>query len=404
MPVSQKTEHKRPLLTIHEAKLLFIVFVVWRAALFFFGWLAQYVFRYAPSFPYADSILLPSQLPQWLYSWANFDGVHYLTIAEKGYVGTGLIQAFFPLLPAILMRGISLLFGGQLHLLAFGLVLTNIFALLSVWVWFAFLRDQLSERSAWFGTLLLLCFPTSFFFGALYTESLFFLTVIGAFLAARRQHWALAGVLTILATSTRVVGIFLVPALCVELWIQWRSTHTTQLTDFLKERWQSICWIVLGSAGLLGYMGFLWRTFGDPIYFLHVQSEFGAGRSEGFVIYPQVIWRSIKMLLTVVPDSWRYYTLVLEFFAGSLGMIALLLAAVKTRISYVLFALGAFVLPTLTGTFSSMPRYILVCFPIYLLIIRLTEGRPRLQWIILGMSAISLVLNCMLFIQGYWVS
>lgn len=372
--------------------------------LFLCGWIAQFLFTYAPSFPYADSILAPSQLPQWIYSWANFDGVHYLTIAEKGYLGTGLIQAFFPLLPAIFMRGISLLFGGQIHLLAFGLFLTNAFALLSVIVWFAFLKQQFSLRSAWFGTVLLLVFPTSFFFGALYTESLFFLCVIGAFLSAERHNWLLAGVFTACATATRIVGIFLVPALLIDLWLQWREFHKPQLREFLSSQWRSVCWIAFGSIGLIGYMVYLWHTFGDPIYFLHVQSEFGAGRSEGLVIYPQVVWRSLKMLFTVVPDSWRYYTLVLEFLAGCLGLVGLLFAAVKSRISYSIFALGAFALPTLTGTFSSMPRYILICFPLYLLIIRLTERRPRLQWCILVISAVSMVLNCMLFIQGYWVS
>lgn len=401
------------LLTKNELKKLFAVFVMWRAVLFIVGAFARTVLAYHPSFPYADSILAPSHLPQWLYSWANFDGVHYLTIAEKGYVGTGLIQAFFPLLPFILMRGIYLLFGGHINLILLGLSLTNSAALLSIILWFAFLKHQLSTRAAWLGVFLLLCFPTSLFFGALYTESLFFAAVIGAFLAARLHYWKIASVLTVIATATRIVGIFLVPALCIELWLQWRERQSKEnvrqpilqlLRKFLQSDWQKVSWILLGSIGLIGYMLYLWKTFGDPLYFLHVQSEFGAGRSEAFVIYPQVLWRAWKILLTVPPTTLRYYTAVLEFLAGSLGLLALLYSALKTRISYVLFALGAFFMPTFTGTFSSMPRYILVCFPIYLVAINLLQNRPRLKYIVLFVGALSVVINCILFIQGYWLS
>lgn len=162
--------------------------------------------------------------------------------------------------------------------------------------------------------------------------------------------------------------------------------------------------VLVGSLGLIGYMAYLAKTFGDPLYFLHVQSEFGAGRTEGFVSYPQVLWRSIKILLTAEPWTLRYYTYVLEFLAGFIGLIGLLVASMKVRLSYIIFALGAFFTPTFTGTFSSMPRYILVCFPLYFILMNLLVDRPRLRTIILGVFSISLVVNTVMFIQGYWLS
>jgi hypothetical protein len=397
----------------HDLVKLCFVFFVWRIALFGVGAFADFALVYAPTFPYADSLLTQYHSPRWLYSWANFDGVHYLTIAEKGYVGTGLIQAFFPFLPYVLLRSLFLLSQGSINTLVVGLFITNAFALALTVVWFYFLKKLVNRRFAWLGAVILLTFPTSLFYGALYTESLFMLTIIGAFWAAKTNRWWLVSILTMIATATRVVGIFLLPALVVEAWLLWqeaqpektlRQSLVRQLSLFFRQKWLQLLWIGAGSLGILVYMKFLFDEFRDPLYFLHVQNEFGAGRQEGVVFYPQVVWRSIKILLTLQGSNVRYYTAVLEFLAGTVGLLGLLISAKYVRISYVLFSLGAFFLPTVTGTFSSMPRYILVCFPLYLLLTMALSRYPKIQIIALAISTFFLVVNTVIFIQGYWLS
>ena len=55
------------------------------------------------------------------------------------------------------------------------------------------------------------CFPTSLFFTAVYTESMFLMLSVAALLCARIRRWWLAGVLwECLAALTRSHGIFLV--------------------------------------------------------------------------------------------------------------------------------------------------------------------------------------------------
>lgn len=393
--------------------LLILTFLIWRASLFAVGILADSIFVYAPSFPYADSLLTVYHLPRWLFSWANFDGVHYLTIAEKGYIGTGLIQAFFPFFPYVILRTLYVIFGQSLNTLLVGLLVTNGAFLASMLVWYKLLRTSYNQKMAWIGVMVLLLFPLSFYYVALYTESIFFLLIISIFYAARIRSWYLVSVLTVLATATRVVGIFLVPALVIELWQQWREKQNlatlqlpyhVQAQRFIQQQFKQIALIGLGSLGLFAYMTYLYATFGDWLYFLHVQSEFGGGRSEGFISYPQVLWRYIRILFTVDVWTWRYYSIVLEFLAGTVGLLYILIALKKVRLSYVIFALGAFFMPTLTGTFSSMPRYILVCFPLYLLIVHTISNRPRVKAILFILSALALAVNTMLFIQGYWIS
>jgi hypothetical protein len=151
-------------------------------------------------------------------------------------------------------------------------------------------------------------------------------------------------------------------------------------------------------------MFFLYLNFHDPLYFVHVQSEFGAGRQETIILYPQVVWRYIKILLTARPFDLRYFAYVQEFVAGTLGLVGLLVAVRKVRPSYSVFALSAFLLPTLTGTFSSMSRYLLICFPLYFLLTFLVQKWPKLGIVWMAVSTLLLVINTVLFIQGYWVA
>ena len=62
-----------------------------------------------------------------------------------------------------------------------------------------------ARRSA----LYLAIFPTAFFFLAAYTESLFLLLTLAAFLLAHERRWWLAGVMGLLASLTRLQGIVL---------------------------------------------------------------------------------------------------------------------------------------------------------------------------------------------------
>ncbi len=387
-----------------------IIFLIWRAGLFLISYFADSVLLYAPSFPYADGILDTYNLPRWVYSWANFDGVHYLTIIKNGYHGAAYIQAFFPLYPLL-----SVLF--QLFInntLLATLFVSNISFVLFLIIWYLFLQQNYSSKIAQYGVLSLLLFPTSFFFASSYTESLFLLFVIGSFWSVQQKRYWLAAGCIALASATRITGILLLPAVLFEIVFtdtKWslslkilQKTIEKQLHKW-RRHIKPIGIVSLGAVGLLSYMYYLYREFGDPVYFFHVQSEFGGGvRQETLVSYPQVIFRYIKILLTARPFDFKYFSYVQEFVVGIIGLLTILYSANKARLSYIIFSVLAFLLPTLTGTFSSMPRYILVCFPIFILLATWAEKSKifRYTWFI-G-SSILLILNTILFIQGYWVA
>jgi len=364
---------------------------------------------YQPSFPYAYTILPDFGVPQWLYSWANFDGVHYITIVDHGYVGTGLIQAFFPVFP-LLVRVMSLALPSTL--LA-GLVTANLAAVGLALIWFALAKDIGGRTFAWWSLACLFLFPTSFYLGAYYTESIFLSLVAASFLAARHKYWWVAGGLVALASATRVVGVLLVPSLLLMLlqqqlsqksprrWQNW--VRATQ--QMLTEHFPAVVAITMGIMGLLAYMLYLQIEFNDSLYFFHVQNEFGGIRQENLVMYPQVLWRAVKILLTVSPTSWLYLVYVQEFVVGLVGLAAILWSFTKTKWwPYSLFSLGVLVVPTLTGTFSSLPRYALVSLALFLWLPWVTRSRPWVLVIYLLCSSLLLLINTVLFIQGYWVA
>ncbi|OGJ37782.1 MAG: hypothetical protein A2383_01700 [Candidatus Pacebacteria bacterium RIFOXYB1_FULL_39_46] len=367
--------------------------IAWRLGLFLLSALAGFWLVYDPSFPYAIELLNSFALPRWFYSWANFDGVHYLMIAQQGYLGTGLIQAFFPIFPLLLRCLPSLLVGG--------LILNTILTTILIVVFFELIKLDHSVKVAHWSIIALLLFPTSFFLGALYTEAVFLSLVMGSFLLARQKKWLWAGILAGIASATRIIGIFLWPALLVELWWQAREIN---LSEFLKQHLQKIGLISLGSLGLLSYMFYLWQVFGDPLYFLHVQQEFGTGRQESLVLFPQVLWRYAKILWTARPFDWKYFSYAQELFL-SLGVLgSLLVFFKKIRPSYLVFSLLAFFLPTVTGTLSSMPRYVLICFPIFILLGKFYLKNKLWRVLLLTISITLLIINTILFIQGYWVA
>ena len=150
-------------------------------------------------------------------------------------------------------------------------------------------------------------------------------------------------------------------------------------------------------------MRFLQINFNDSLIFFHNQPFFGVSRPEGkIVLLYQVLFRYFKMILTTKLDP-LYFTVWLEFLAVA-GFIFLLIKSylVKIRRSYLVFSLLTLLAPTLIGTFSSLPSYVLVLFPcfIYLGMIKSAKTRVIIQVIFI----LSAIFSVLLFFNGYWVA
>lgn len=338
--------------------------------------------------------------------WANFDGVHYLAIAQNGYMR--LQEAFFPLYPLLIGFLARTIFLGN-YLWA-GLFISHLSFIIALFIFYKLISLDFNQRQTKLAIFGLLIFPTSFFFGSVYTESLFLMLILASFYAARKEKWFWAGALGGLAAATKLVGIFLLPALLWEWWQQ--NNFKFQIpaslaggSNFkLTVRSYQLLWLLIIPLGLISYMWYLNNLVGDPSAFIHAQPAFGAQRTSGEIIFlPQVYWRYLKIFSTVPIMNYDFWIAVLEVFAFSVVILTLIWFWKKeVRRSYLIFSFLALIGPTLTGTFSSIPRYVLVLFPI-LFIYGLIMRRKTVV-LIYALSSILLVLLTALFTRGFFVA
>jgi len=291
-------------------KFIIILFLIWRVLSLGVMYFSTTKFSHNSNFPqyFGCGIDVWQENPL-ICSLSNFDGVHYLGISQLGYADYE--QAFFPLYP-VLIRFLGEVLGGN-YLLA-GLFISNICFFASLFLLYKLVRLDFSDKTARWTVVFLILFPTSFFFGAVYTESLFLMLVLFSFWAARTNRWWLAGIAGLLASGTRFVGIFLLPALfllpvllfeCVKQ-VQDKKTKVIKLLAFrLFDRkmpgglgvCHSFFYLLMIPLGLIIYMVYLSNTTGDPLNFIHSQSIW---QRESFVILPQVFWRYLKKVFLYI--------------------------------------------------------------------------------------------------------
>ncbi len=382
------------------------LFILWRLFDFLIIFFSQKIIPYLGFFPYGDQ-LLKFDLPSWIYALANFDGLHYLSIARDGYAQYE--QAFFPLYP-ILIKFLTPFFSN--NQLITGLAISNAsfflgLIILSKYLKLIFPKDRGPNILT---VIALLLFPTSFFFGAVYTEGLFFLFLITTLYFLKKDNYLLAGLFAFFASLTRLVGVFLIIPIIFHFFSQNKKTIIHHLLS-----------IASPLIGLGIYCFYLYQTTGDPLFFVTSQPIFGANRSSTLILLPQVYWRYFKIFITAAHDP-RFYVSVVEFLIFNFVFVVLILDLFKNlgivnlkfnknfkyRISNFnllglnLFSLANLILPTLTGTFSSIPRYVLFSLSFFIYIAQIKNNFVKYSILFIFLFLHVLLLGY--FTQGYFIS
>lgn len=375
-------------------KKIFYLFLAWRILLFaplfsflFIPYRENYeytnIWKFIhPYFPVSNPLIFP---------WSNFDGVHYLSIAASGYSND---LGFFPLFP-ILIRFFSVFLTGtsafDLSYFLSGFLISNILFLISLIIFYKLIKIDFSDKTALKSILFLLIFPTSFFFGGIYTESLFLLLSLLSFYKARKGNWLLSGAFAMLLGATRLVGVLILPALIYEFWIKEKKLSAKIIPLFLA------------PIGLLSYIFYNYIAWGNPFLFITAHEHINPTRTvNGIVLFPQTVFRYLKIISTTY-GNFEWWIAMLELFSFAIAFILLYIAwKKKIRTSYLIFSILAFAMPISSGTFSGLPRYILVLFPIF---ISLSLIKSKLvQVIYISISIALLVLLTAAFSRGYFVA
>ena len=297
--------------------------------------------------PLSDVLLRP------LGAW---DGQWYARIAEHGYdptIAHGNAAAFFPLYPSLV---------GAVHaalpfvpVQAIGVVLSNGFFVAAVLVLWQLTRRRLGEavarRVVWYVALA----PLAFVFSAVYTESLFLLLVVFAFLLMERGQTGWACAVAALAVLTRPVGIVLGPALAWRLW----TDNGRRFDRVLARRALPLLLLPLAYAGFQAY---LWWQTGLPGA-TELAQERGWGREADPLLVLLLPVAAVLGVAQAIGGPHDLQELIDPVVASAMAL--LVLHAAWRRLlpgEYLLAAAGVLILPALAGTYLAYPRYGLTIF------------------------------------------
>ncbi|MEK7182604.1 MAG: glycosyltransferase family 39 protein [Patescibacteria group bacterium] len=319
-------------------------------------------------------------------SWIAWDGRIYLYIAQNGYTNVGdpgNFIVFYPFYPLMAKLGL-LLFNNPVWV---GIIISLLFYIAAIFIFYRLIKFDFSENVARWSLIMLSIFPTAYFFGAPYTESLFFLTAVLTFYFARRENWLSAGICSGLATFTRPFGVLLVPSLIIE-WIYTKKRKVLHLV-FL---------VMPSVVSVLIYLYINQLVYDNPLAFQKILESH---------------WqKQLALPLTGILSSWQRalfgelnnYTLMVgwaEAVSLTVAWALLPVAFVKLRRSWAVYYFLSILLFSSTTFILSTPRYLLSIPPFFVLLgIAAQNNFFRSAWGFISIVLLSYL--TLLYVRGQW--
>jgi hypothetical protein len=265
---------------------------------------------------------------------SNWDGPDYLQIAGHGYSTSGVTN-FFPLYP-LLIHIVSWVVSSDLD---DALAISWLCFVGAIYFYLKIIKRlwKTSDNvEALRGALLFILFPTGVFLLATYTESLFAFLALGAIYMALQKRYIGAGLFSLFATATHINGLFLLVLICAIL------------IEEHEKLWRALVSVVIGSLGLVSYMVFLLIRYKNPLVFIAAQ------RGHGW------LERGYVSRLSVTIDIFNLLAIILLVFT--------IIYWWNKRKSFSIYAFLYLCIPFIGGQFGGFNRYVLMAFPIQLML------------------------------------
>lgn len=306
--------------------------------------------------------------------WIMWDAPHYLHLAAHGYVRggeAGYYIVFFPLFPALIWLVHWVTF--QNYLLA-GLLAPNVLAVVvGVLLYKLACLDEtegVARRAVW----LMMVFPTAMYLHMPYTESLFMALAVGTLYTARQRRYGWAVLLASMAAITRIQGPAVMAGLLAEIWLQ----------DGRRFRRPAV-WLAAVAGPALAFGGYLLLNgwlFGSPWHFLEAERlRWG--------LRPTPVWYGVLRAWRIAHLPRQNINVLLlgwcQIVAAAVGTVGVMYSFLRLRLSYAVYAAAILVLSTATSHWASVPRYMLVMFPLFIMMAR-WGSRRWVYWLELGLS------------------
>lgn len=368
--------------------------VATRLLLFLVAWIGLRAFDRLPYYP---GQVPDSFLPEhpWIDGWARWDTAHYVAVAFFGYGAEespshdgGL--GFFPLYP-MLMKGLAWPIPGAIteaQLAVAAVLISNVALLVAAPLFAHVVARRTSDNVARTATLLLCISPFSYFFSAGYSESLFLLTIVSSLWFADRDQWWGAAIASALATSVRLVGLALPPALLLLAWHRRRS-----LRDLVTVA-------VVAPLGVVIWFATIWYRFGNVFAYFTAQENWGG--------WQEHVWFYVELFLTgprtTLLGDPRHLVIVLNVVLWAIWLATL--PWVWQRLDPGI-ALLTTLLVVVQGvmTWVSLGRYLLPAIGAFIAFAWLLErpswrGGPR--DLVIAACTVAVTFLTVLFSHGFW--
>jgi hypothetical protein len=369
-----------------------VPFIITRLIWLFIAWFSTYYLPNPTYNKYTSQGWFLS--PHFLVDiWCRWDAKWYLSIVETGYQApTDLTQqinnmAFYPFYP-YLIKGLSTFIPSswlsRSVFLVIGLLISNLAFLLAIILLYRFVKTWTADEIRARHTLeYLFVFPTSFYFSCFYSESLFFLLSIGAANAASKKKWLIASLLGSCLALTRPQGILIMIPLA------WYYLAAYQWK--VKALRFNIAWLGLIPTALALHFLYLHSITGS--YWAPVLSQMAWGRGGSLFLDIQ------QLLASSGADVFKIETLiwVIVFIMSLWGIKRLPSPGLG------IFTLAMLIMPVATGSVLSIGRFILVIFPVFILLSDLIRS-PFLRKVVLSISFCIQVLYFLGWVNYYWIA
>lgn len=389
-----------------------LAFVVSRALVFLVIWLSSA----ALPVRIGSGQLFASPNNMLLDGLIRFDSWWYRDIVVNGYrlgsieTGEQGTVAFFPLYP-MTVKFVSQIVGNVYFA---GVLVSNLCFLLALVFLFKLADREFGNAVAGRFVFYYAMAPTALFFSAMYTESMFIMLTAAVFYFAREGKWFRAAACGALVAATRNTGILVASVIAIEGLSQagvrfWPGTiRPKTVIAHYKDQirpaiggWKAYVAAGLVPLGLIAYMAYLSKTFGDPLAFIHVQATWGRETSGAGLL--QIVANTKKTLAWGdSPMMGQLNVVVLMDLIATLAFLPIvIMTAFKLRPAYAVYAALTFLVPLSTGSVGSMSRYILMLIPCFLLL-AVWGKRVWVDRLVVGISLPLLAYFAVLFSHWYF--
>jgi hypothetical protein len=261
-----------------------------------------------------------------------------------------------------------------------GMIVSYVASVFACWFLYLLVRIDADHGDAWRAVLLLLTFPTAYFLSAPYSEALFLFGVTGAVYAARTARWGRAGVAGAIATGTRLQGLALLPALVAEVF---RGKASKAV------RARCLAWTVFAGAGFATFLLINQVVAHDPFRYFTLQ------RTHWFqtTVPPWVPITAAVGELVRGTSSTHAFVFVTRLGAIALAVPLLVVASRRLAVADWIYGWAGFVPLLFTGWLTSLPRFLLGLYPLFIVGSQLTRSRRVIVPVLVSGAA----LQCLFF-------